>query len=112
MAVLDILEKRIAVLDNLERKIDDGEQCSRRLCLRINDIDLPQQGDSENCMEKVKEVLDELNCGVGIGSVDRAHRIGPKKTSDSDGKVRQQMIVCFSSFTDRTKVYRNRKKVK
>ena len=112
MAVLDSLERRIALLDNLERKIDDGEQYSRRLCLRINDIDLPQQGESENCMEKVKEVLDELDCGVGIGSVDRAHRIGPKRARNSDGKVRHQMIVRFSSFTDRTKVYRSRKKVK
>ena len=34
--------------------------------------------------------------------VDRAHRIGPKRTIDSDGKVRQQMIVRFSSFADRT----------
>ena len=41
MAVLDSLARRIAVLDNLERKIDEGEQYSRRLCIRINDIDLP-----------------------------------------------------------------------
>ena len=111
MAVVDSLERRIAVLGNLERKIDDGEQYSKRLCLRINGIDLPQQGESDNCIERVKEVLDELDCGVGIGSVDRAHRIGPMRTRNSDGKVRQQMIVPFSSFTDRTKVYRSRKKV-
>ena len=112
MAVIDSLESRIAVLDNLVRKVDDGEQHSGRLCLRINDIDVPQQGESENCIEKVKEVLDELDCEVGIGSIYRAHRIDPKRARTSDGKVSQQMIVRFSSFSDRSKVYRSRKKAK
>ena len=56
----------------------------------------------------MENILTELDCGVEIDSVDRAHRIGQRKKSDDDGKVHQQIIVRFSSFRDRTKVYRNR----
>ena len=102
------LEERIEVMENLERRIDDGEQYSRRQCLRLNNIELPQQGEKETCMEKVEKVLRDLDCGVGVESVDRAHRIGPVKVSD-EGSRSQQMIVRFNSFRDRTKVYRARK---
>ena len=89
-------------MENLERRIDDGEQSSRRQCLRLNNIELPQQGEKETCMEKVEKVLRDLDCGVGVESVDRAHRIGPVKVSD-EGSRSQQMIVRFNSFRDRKK---------
>ena len=63
-------------------------------------------------MQKIQDILNELDCGVGIDSIDMAHRIGPRKVSNVDGKLYQQVIVRFSSFKDRTKVYRSRKKAK
>ena len=50
------------------------------------------QEDKELCIEKVEQVLRDLDCGVGVESVDRAHRIGPVKVSDA-GSRSQQMIV-------------------
>ena len=55
-----------------------------------------------------EKVLRDLDCGVGVESVDRAHRIGPVKVTDA-GSRSQQMIVRFNSFRDRTKAYRARK---
>ena len=108
---IERLESSLAVVNRLEYRIDNEEQYSRRQCLRINNVELPGDEESEDCMQKVEDILTELDCGVGIDSVDRAHRIGQRKISDDDGKVQQQIIVRFSSFRDRTKVYRNRKKL-
>ena len=51
------------------------------------------------------------NSNLSEDSVDRAHRIGHKIVSEN-GTVRQQMIVKFKNFSDRTKFYRSRKKTK
>ena len=102
---IERLESSLAVVNRLEYKIDNEEQYSRRRCLRINNVQL--SGESEDCMQKVEDILTELDCGVGIISVDRANRIGQRKKNGVDGKVHQQIIMRFSSFRDRTKVYRN-----
>ncbi len=101
------LESELAIVQNLADRVDDAEQYSRRTCLRMYNIELPESGEKEDCLEKVGKVLQNMDCGVNIDSVDRAHRIGRKET-DEEGKVRQQMIVKFNSFRDRTLVYRNR----
>lgn len=112
MAVLQHLEARVdqklEKIEELEERVDNGEQYSRRMCLRMYNIDLPPPGTKEDCMKKVKKVLRELDCGVTIDAVDRAHRIGPRETVE--GKEKQQMIVRFKSFNERTAVYRARKK--
>ena len=108
--MVEKLETSLAVVNRLQYKIDNEEQYSRKQCLRINNVDLPGENESKDRMQKVKDILNELDCGVGIDSVDRAHRIGPRKVSNVDGKLHQQTIVRFSSFKDRTKViYSNRK---
>ena len=55
----------------------------------------------------IENILDDLDCGVDIDSVDRAYRIGPVQVKD-DGRY-QQLIVRIKLFKDRTKVYRARK---
>ena len=106
---IEKLESKLAVLDRLETRIDDGEQYSRRHCLCIHDMELPPVGTKENCLEKTKNVIEKLNCGVGGDAIDRAHRIGPVIKNDS-GKTVQQIIVRLKSFKDRTSEYKNRKK--
>ncbi len=98
------------MLDRLESRIDDGEQYSRRHCLRFHGMELPPVGSKENCFQKTKKVIEKLNCGVGADAIDRAHRIGPV-TENDQGKKFQQIIIRFKSFKDRTSVYKNRKKV-
>ena len=108
---VEILERDVAIIKQsnklLERKADDNEQYSRRMCLRINGIPI-QEGVKENddiCFKKVKYVLKDLPGGntVNDWEIDRAHRVG--KTN----KGCQQMIVKFSSWRARALVYKNKK---
>ena len=108
---LDIIESKLVILEHLEGRIDDGEQYSRRHCLRLLNVPLPSDGTKEDCLGKVNELLNEADCGVSLDSVDRAHRIG-KISKDDKGLPRQQMIVRFKTFSQRTKFYRARKKLK
>ena len=106
---IDLLEGKMCVIDRLDKRIDDGEQYSRRVCLRIDNIPLPAGGEKKDCLEKVSEVMQGMDCGLEPSDIDRAHRIGNKRT-DKHGVRRQPMIVKFKSFGLRTKMYRNRKK--
>ena len=87
---------------------DNQEQYSRRLCLRIDGMELPQQETGEECAEKVRRIFDELEVLVPDAVLDRAHRIGPVK--QINGKTFQQVIVRFTTWRHRTYVYRARKK--
>ena len=110
-ARIEILESKCVLLEKLEFKLEETEQYSRRTCLRFDNIDLPEKGTKEDCMAKIGKVLQDLDCGIGLDSVDRAHRIGPVRVGDDGSAPRQQVIAKFKSFADRTKVYRNRKKL-
>ena len=114
MAVLQKLDERVdkkmEALEKLEQRVENGEQYSRRTCLRLYNLDLPQDGSNKDCLQKVESFQKEINCGVTIDMVERAHRIG-ESSVDDDGKIRQQMIVKFRGFRERTMVYRGRKKL-
>eukprot|EP00794_Sanderia_malayensis_P013291 gene13291-14665_t len=113
---IDKLEASNAVLEShvahLRKSHENQEQYSRRLCLRIDGIELPPKGTNESgekVIGKVKEIFDELEVDVPDTVIDRAHRIGPK-SKDRDGKPRQQVIVRFTTWRHRTAIYRARKK--
>ena len=58
---INILESHIT---QLKKSSDNVEQYQRRLCLRINGIDLQQEGQietGEECLQKVKNVFNEFN---------------------------------------------------
>ena len=108
------------ILSKLEINIDDGEQYSRRMCLRIDGIDLKsdENENSSSCMEKVQKVFEEMGVQVPAVSIDRAHRIGKRfpatdeKGSKIIGQDHQQMIVKFNNWGSRMMCYNNRKKLK
>ena len=112
-----MLSEKVAFNDKrfelFERLLDDNEQYSRYTSLRLNGI--PYSG-NESAKQSLKKVKDEVfklglqNDLVGQ-DFDRAHRVGPPH--DRDGKLRtdRQMIVKFTSFWARSKVYRAQPKV-
>ena len=108
---IDSLESELVLVDHLNKKVDDHEQYSRRVCLRFDNVPLPANGNKEDCAKKIGEIMNELDCALDANDIDRAHRIGKRKTSE-DGSQRQQIIARFNSFKARTLVYRNRKKAK
>ena len=65
------LELSPAVVNILQYRTGNEEQYSRRQCLRINNINLPVENVGEDCMQRVKDLLNELDCGVGIDSFTR-----------------------------------------
>ena len=108
------MEDRVGILERqvsyLQKSNDDGEQYQRRLCLRINGIDLPSSGESESadeCLQKVQEVFTEIGVDIPNTVIDRAHRIG--KLTTIKGKRVKQMIVRFTTWRHRSMVYRARK---
>lgn len=113
-AKIDVLESKIVLMERyvsqLQRASDDQEQYQRRLCLRINGIEVKNgNGESgEDCLEKVKEIFNELEVDIPDSVVDRAHRIGD--VTEKDGKRVRQIIVRFTTWRHRTLVYKARKK--
>ena len=108
---IDVLESRIAVMERyiskLEKGVDDQEQYNRRLCLRIDGIDMEENETGEICLKKVKLVFKELKVSVPDTVIDRAHRIGQPKVVK--GKKVHTMIVRFTTWRHRTAIYRARK---
>ena len=108
---IDILESRIAIMERyvsqLEKGVDDQEQYNRRLCLRIDGIEMEDDESGEKCLKKVKSVFNELKVSVPDNVIDRAHRIGRPKVVK--GKRIHTMIVRFTTWRHRTAVYRARK---
>ena len=94
-------------LDEAEQRLEDAEQYSRRACLRIYGIPLPNSFESaDDCLSKVEDVFKEIGVEVPDGVVDRVHRIGKKEGNN------QAMIIKFTSWKHRTAVYKARKKSK
>ena len=90
---------------------DDNEQYQRRLCLRIDGVELPQDNDGESgdkCLSTVKKIFKELKVNVPDCVIYRAHRTGKVKVNG--GKRSRQIIVRFTTWRHRTQVYRARKK--
>ena len=108
---VESLESSMVVLEHLHKKVDENEQYSRRTCLRILNVPLPKNDGKENYENKMKQIMNDMDCGLNPDDIDCTHRIGPKKTG-ADGTVNQQIIVKFKSFRQRSLFYRNRAKAK
>ena len=113
---VQVLESKISIVKNvndlLERKIDDGEQYTRRTSLRINGIPCGEEEKETNkeCLIKVKAEIAKLGLDPESLSIDRAHRLG-KQRNDKQGKpLPRQMIVRLLYWSDRTKIYQSRPK--
>ena len=113
---VEALEGKLSIyeahLTEMENRLENAEQYSRRSCLRIFGVPLPENGDetSKNCLTKVKQVFKDLEVAVPDDCIDRAHMIGRVKTSD-DGVKQQAVIVKFRSWEKRVAVYKARKKM-
>ena len=112
--MINSLEKKVAHLEvkveELSSKAEASEQYSRRQCLRIEGIPLPnhEHGESEHEMRQaVHKIMEEAGVDIPDEGVDRIHRIG--KVRMVHGVKRQQTILKFNTFHDRTRLYKARK---
>jgi hypothetical protein len=110
------LESKVAVLESkvsfLLGKTEEAEQYSRRLCLRIDGIPLPQHNQPEtpeDIRKAVQTVISEAGVKIPDDIIDRAHRIGQGRIVA--GQRCRQVIVRFSTFRHRTLLFKARKKI-
>ena len=99
--------------DDLKLEIDDLHQYIRRPNIRPDGIKKEKHETSKQVEDKiVNESRESFPEMFAYGNpIDRVHRIG-NATSDSKGNIIQPIIVRFTSFRDRTTVYRGRKDFK
>ena len=95
------LKQRVTLL---ETKADAAEQYSRRNCLRISGV---PEDSSENTDVYVIDMARAIDVEVKLDEIERSHRVGPMKA----GRPRD-IIVKFTSYRVRRKVYGERTKAK
>ena len=86
------------MVDRLDKLLDDSEQYSRRVSLRIHNIPALQDSEDDNCIDKVVTIMEKLDCSLPASDTDRAHRVRAKNPGKVKGDVtgsKQQMIVQF-----------------
>ena len=91
-----------------EISADNAEQYSRRNCLRISDV--PENND-EVTDNIVLDLATAIDADIKLEDIDRRHRLGKPKSRDSsdDTPARpRDMIVKFSTYRARQKVYKAR----
>ena len=64
-----------------ESRCDKSEQYSRRLCLRVKNSKKSENETSEEVLESIRKLFDELNVVIPDACINRAHRIS--KTNDT-----------------------------
>lgn len=97
------LTSRVATL---EKAVDQGEQYSRRNCLRITGV--PEEA-TENTDDIVLKLATDLGTDVQLNDIDRSHRVG--RVSAARTRPRD-IIVKFSTFRARQKLYKVRTSLK
>ena len=110
-STVSLLQEHVKHLKYDCSKDDDLEQYGRRLCLRINGIEKPENEGHNDVFNLVKEIITESGVDIPECVLDRAHRIGRITTDDSEIKT-QPIIVRFGTFRHRTLFYRSRKILK
>ena len=105
---IERLESHVAILQNsvslLQHSQEEQEQYSKRLCLRIDGIKPTENENSDECLNKVKDVFSILDVDIPENVIDRAHRVGKPYTNHKNQKC-HAMIVRFTTWRHRTKVY-------
>ena len=93
---------------DIENKLVDLEDRSRRNILRINGIKVGKIETWEECEERVNCFLEEkLDIDTSEIWIERAHRVGEKKNGQE-----RQIVVQFNSYKNKLDILRNCKKLK
>ena len=100
-------------MDQLEIKQDDAVQYSKRFCLRVFGVPLPNNDNEteSDYRDIARKMFSEMNMSIPEDGIDRIHRVG-RKYKRADGIMEQAIILKFSCWKLRTEVYKERKKLK
>ena len=109
--IINDLQGKVSEISNeievLKNSLDRQQQYSRRNCVLIYGI--PEQKGEDMDEQALKIIREELGETVEKSDLDRAHRIGAFKEDKSRFR---SIIVKFSRYNVREKVFKNKKKLK
>ena len=109
--IINDLQGKVSEISNeievLKNSLDRQQQYSRRNCVLIHGI--PEQKGEDMDEQALKIIREELGETVEKSDLDRAHRIGAFKEDKSRFR---SIIVKFSRYNVREKVFKNKKKLK
>ena len=98
-------------VSNVKSLAEDNEQYSRRNNIIIKNIppaDSSEEETGDICLQKVSSAISDMGIELPANAIDRAHRVGKPRKTLKYGE-QQSVIVRFTSWRDRTLVYRARK---
>ena len=108
---INILESRCAINENMlhlhDRKIDDNEQYSRKINLKLVGIKTEKKENPYKLMAKIKKSIYNTYIDIDEYDFDRCHRIG--RPYEWEGKKVQDVLLRFTSWDARNTIYQNRK---
>ena len=111
-----VLQNHVNSLKNcneyLVKKCEDIEQYGRRLCLRVDGVEVEKDESADKVLDKVKDYCNEAEVPMPEWALDRAHRIGPEYKDKVSKKSCKSIIVKFTNFHQRTRFFRARHKIK
>jgi hypothetical protein len=91
-----------------DRKLDDLEQVSRKVNLRLKGIEIFPGDSPVTIMNQIKLEISDLGLEISDGELDRCHRIG--KPYMSNHRRQHDVLVKFRTWRSRNTMYQNRKK--
>ena len=92
--------------EEFNKKIDNIEQRSRKVNLRIEGIEVTDGETNANLTDKITKALNTMGTKVSGEDIFRAHRSG--RTITRDNKRVAQTIVSFRSWSARTRAFDTR----
>ena len=92
----------------LDRKLDDIEQFSRKINLRLGGIEVGLNDTPLKIMNLIKKEVSDLNLGIPDEEFDRCHRVG--RSYIKNGRSYQGVLLKLCFWRTRDMIYQNRKK--
>lgn len=108
---INILESQVKLGEHFaelhDRKLDDMEQFSRKVNLRLKGIEVLRNDSPTAIMEVIKQELSINEVNIPDSEIDRCHRDG--KQYVRNGKTYQDVLIKFGLWRSRDIMYKSRK---
>jgi hypothetical protein len=92
------------------RKMDDQEQFSRKINLKLKGIEVGARDSPDIILKRIKDEVNRLGLNIPENEFDRCHRVGRKY--NFQGKTFQNVLLKLCFWRTRDLLYQNRKKFK
>ena len=108
----ELTEKLQSRIGDLEDRIEEMEQYSRRTCLKFCGVPDPSDDQPENTNEKILKIINDdilkySEQKLSLDHIGRSHRLGKRQSG-----IPRNIIVRFSTYRYRALVYGNKRHLK